>query len=38
MDCMDLHGSSFELCIGMGMAACIDDGRWQVGGRWIGAG
>jgi hypothetical protein len=25
MDCMDLHGSSFELCIGMGMAAGIDE-------------
>jgi hypothetical protein len=26
---MELHGFSFELCIGMGMAACIDEGRWR---------
>jgi hypothetical protein len=32
MDCMDLHGSSFELCIRMGMAACIDEGRSAKGG------
>jgi len=38
MDCMELHGFSFELCIGMGMAACIDEGRWQVGERRIGSG
>jgi hypothetical protein len=25
MGCMELHGSSFELCIGMGMAASIDE-------------
>ncbi len=31
MDCMDLHGSSFELCIGMGMAASIDEVGWQDG-------
>jgi hypothetical protein len=39
MDCMDLHGSSFELCIGMGMAAGIDevgrqDGKSR-GSDWI---
>ncbi len=38
MDCMDLHGFFFELCIGMGMAARIDEGRWQVGERRIGSG
>jgi hypothetical protein len=36
---MDLHGSSFELCIGMGMAAGIDevgrqDGKSR-GSDWI---
>ncbi len=25
--CMELHGFSFELCVGMGMAACIDEVR-----------
>jgi hypothetical protein len=38
MDCMDLHGSSFELCIGMGMTARIDEGKWQVSERRIGSG
>ncbi len=38
MGCMELHGFSFELCIGMGMAAGIDEGRWQVGERRIGSG
>jgi len=38
MGCMELHGFSFELCIGMGMAARIDEGRWQVGERRIGSG
>ncbi len=38
MDCIELHGFSFELCIGLGMAACIDEGRWQVGERRIGSG
>jgi hypothetical protein len=31
MDCMDLHGFSFELCIGMSMAAGIDEVGWQDG-------
>ncbi len=38
MGCMELHGFSFELCIWMGMAARIDEGRWQVDERRIGSG